>query len=345
MRWTANKDWEETMTMKPTLNRRTFLGTGAAATGVALTAPHIARAAGYPERNIEVIIPTREGGGADRNFRAFTSIWKTKLGTDFEPGFFPGASGRVGYEVYMGKNAPDAYSLIFGNMGPEVLNWAIQEPSFDVDDYFYFGRVDTDPGALFVGAESPLQSLDDIIAAGKTRRLNVGTSRMAHPASIGLLSLGEATGVDFNLIPLSGGKNTVAGAVTGEVDFSVLTSGSVIAAGESVKTLLVFGENRVGARLNDAPSMNEVYGTDLPEMLSSRAFAIHKKAADDHPDRIEKLTSTFKETFEDPALLEAYVAQKGTPEYLNYGGVEECEAFKTAMLELGAKYKALLSGA
>ena len=175
--------------------------------------------------------------------------------------------------------------------------------------------------------------------------MNVGTSRMAHPASIGLLSLGEATGVDFNLIPLSGGKNTVAGAVTGEVDFSVLTSGSVIAAGESVKTLLVFGENRVGARLNDAPSMNEVYGTDLPEMLSSRAFAIHKKAADDHPDRIEKLTSTFKETFEDPALLEAYVAQKGTPEYLNYGGVEECEAFKTAMLELGAKYKALLSGA
>ena len=71
---------------------------------------------------------------------------------------------------------------------------------------------------------------------------------MAHPASIGLLALGEATGADFNLIPLSGGKNTIAGAVTGEVDFSVLTSGSVIAAGEAVKTLLVFGENRVGAR-------------------------------------------------------------------------------------------------
>ena len=327
------------------LSRRKFLGTSAAASGLILAAPNIALAAGYPERNISVIIPTREGGGADRNFRAFSSIWKTKLGADFEPGFFPGASGRVGYEVYMGKNKPDAYSLIFGNMGPEVLNWAMQAPNFDVNDYFYFGRVDTDPGALFVGAESKLQTLDDIIAEGKKRKLNVGTSRMAHPASIGLLSLGEVTGAQFNLIPLSGGKNTVAGAVTGEVDFSVLTSGSVIAAGDAVKTLLVFGENRVGDRLDDAPSMNDVYGTDLPEMLSARAFGIHKKAADDHPDRMDKLMSTFKATFDDPALLEAYVAQKGTPEYLNYGGIEECEAFKSAMLELGAKYKALLTGA
>ena len=327
------------------LSRRKFLGTSAAASGLLLAAPNIARAAGYPERNISVIIPTREGGGADRNFRAFSSIWKTKLGTDFEPGFFPGASGRVGYEVYMGKNKPDAYSLIFGNMGPEVLNWAMQAPSFDVNDYFYFGRVDTDPGALFVGAESKLQTLDDIIAEGKKRKLNVGTSRMAHPASIGLLALGEVTGAQFNLIPLSGGKNTIAGAVTGEVDFSVLTSGSVIAAGDAVKSLLVFGENRVGEQLDNAPSMNDVYGTDLPEMLSSRAFGIHKKAADDHPDRMDKLMSTFKAAFDDPALLEAYVAQKGTPEYLNYGGIEECEAFKSAMLELGAKYKALLTGA
>jgi len=333
------------MTVSTRMDRRRFLRTGAAASGMALALPGIARAASYPDRNIKVIIPTREGGGADRNFRAFSSIWKTKLSADFEPGFFPGASGRVAYEVYMGKNAPDAYSLIFGNMGPEVLNWAMQAPSFDIADYFYFGRVDTDPGCLFVGAESPLKTLDDVIAAGKTRRLNVGTSRMAHPASIGLLALGEETGADFNLIPLSGGKNTIAGAVTGEVDFSVLTSGSVIAAGEAVKTLLVFGENRVGARLNDAPSMNDVYGTELPEMLSSRAFAIHKKAADDFPDRFGVLSRTFRETFDDPALLEAYVANKGTPEYLNYGGVEESAAFMQAMLDLGAKYKPLLTGA
>ncbi|MGR3443472.1 hypothetical protein DU478_00800 [Thalassococcus profundi] len=333
------------MTMTRKLDRRGFLRTGAAASAMTLGLPGIVRAQDYPSGNINVVIPTREGGGADRNFRAFTSVWKEKLGTDFEPGFFPGASGRVGYEIYMGKNEPDAYNLIFGNMGPEVLNWAVQPPSFPLEDYFYFGRVDTDPGALFVGAESPLQTMDDIIAASKERKLNVGTSRMAHPASIGLLALGEELGIEFNLIPLSGGKNTVAGAVTGEVDFSVLTSGSVIAAGDSVKTLLVFGENKVGEGLDNAPNINDAYNMSLPEMLSSRAFAIHQKAADDYPERFDLLQSTFKETFEDPALMEAYVASKGTPEYLNYGGVEECAEFMAAMLELGERYKPLLTGA
>ncbi|MFK7763150.1 MAG: tripartite tricarboxylate transporter substrate-binding protein [Roseobacter sp.] len=327
------------------INRRTLLSTGLAASTLTLATPHLLRGATYPERNLSVYIPTREGGGADRNFRAFSSIWKEKLGAEFEPGFYPGASGRVGYEIYMGKAEPDAYNLIFGNMGPEVLNWAIQAPSFDVSDYFYFGRVDTDPGCLFVGAESPLQSMEKIIEEGKKRTLTVGTSRMAHPASIGLLALGEETGASFNLIPLSGGKNTVAGAVTGEVDFSVLTSGSVISAGESVKTLLVFGENRVGAPLNDAPSINDAFSMDLPEMLSSRAFGIHKAAADAHPDRFDTLVETFNATFEDPALMEAYVAARGTPEYLNQGGVDECAQFVKDMLELGERYKPLLTGA
>ena len=181
------------------LNRRRFLKTTAAASGMMLAMPNIARAADYPDGNINVIIPTREGGGADRNFRAFAGVWKNYLGTDFEPGFFPGASGRVGYEVYMGKNEPDANSLIFGNMGPEVLNWAMKEPDFGLDEYFYFGRVDVDPSCVFVGAESPFQTIEDIVAAGKERTLTVGTSRMAHPASIGILALGEKTGAKFNL--------------------------------------------------------------------------------------------------------------------------------------------------
>lgn len=330
---------------KMKMNRRTLLSTGIAASAMTLAMPGLLRASSFPDRNMKVYIPTREGGGADRNFRAFSSVWKTKLGVDFEPGFYPGASGRVGYEIYMGKAEPDAYNLIFGNMGPEVLNWAVQAPSFDVEDYFYFGRVDTDPGCVFVGAESSLQSIEDIIAEGKKRTLTVGTSRMAHPASIGILALGEATGARFNLIPLSGGKNTVAGAVTGEVDFSVLTSGSVIAAGDSVKTVLVFGENKVGEALDNAQNINDAFDLDLPEMLSSRAFGIHKAAADDHPDRFEKLVETFNATFDDPALMESYVAANGTPEYLNNGGVEECAQFVKDMLELGNRYKPLLTGA
>ncbi len=326
------------------ISRRCLLRSGAAAAAVTIASPYLARAAEYPSQNIDVIIPTREGGGADRNFRAFTSVWKKYLNTNFEPGFYPGASGRVGYEVFMGKAEPNAYNLIFGNMGPEVLNWVVKAPGFSLDDYFYFGRVDTDPGCVFVGAESPFQSIDDIVAAGKKGKLNVGTSRMAHPASIGILALGEKTGARFNLIPLSGGKNTIAGAVTGEVDFSVLTSGTVIAKGDTVRTLLVFGDNLVGDRLDNAPSINDHFGMDLPPMLSARAFAIHRKAVDDYPDRYEKLVTTFAQTFKDPELLAAYEKARGSPEYLNFGDADDCAVYVKSIREIGAQYKSLLSG-
>ena len=333
-------------TWKPT--RRRVLGGSAALAGLAALSAGpfgAAFAAAYPDRNINVIIPTREGGGADRNFRAFTGIWKNFLNTKFEPGFFPGASGRVGYEVYMGKRDADCYNLIFGNMGPEVLNWVVEMPTFDLNAYLYFGRVDTDPGCVFVGKRSKFTSIDQIVDEGKKRRLNVGTSRMAHPASIGILALGEHTGANFNLIPLSGGKNTVAGAVTGEVDFSVLTSGTVAAKRKSVRTLLVFNDKNVlGEALDNAPTMNDHFGTNLPPMLSARAFAIHRAAIDKYPDRFKVLQDTFKQVFNDPGFKPAVLKARGYWEYVNFGGVEECAAYVKDILEIGARFKSLLSG-
>ncbi|MEQ9328101.1 MAG: tripartite tricarboxylate transporter substrate-binding protein [Rhodospirillales bacterium] len=328
-------------------SRRDFLAGTAALAGAGLAATSLPRSAfaAFPEQNIDVIVPTAEGGGADRNLRAFTAIWKKYLKTNFEPGFFPGASGRVGYEVYMGKYKPDCYSMIFGNIGPEVLNWVVKKPSFNLDDFVYFGQVDLDPGVVFVGAESKFKSIDDIVAEGKKRKLNVGTSRLAHPASIGILALGEETGAQFNLVPLSGGKKTVAGAVTLEMDFCVLTSGSVANAGDSVRTLLVFNDKNVlGERLDNAPTMNDHFGTKLPPMLSSRAFGLHKAAIDTYPDRFEIIQTTFKQVFDDPEFRPSYEKLGGNWEYVSYGDMNDCQEFAKNMMALGEKYKSLLTG-
>ena len=160
------------MTSKTELSRRQILKGSAAVGALALGSGAVSsvRAADFPERNIDVVVPTREGGGADRNLRAFTAVWKNHLNTNFEPGFYPGASGRVGYEVYMGRFEADCHSLIFGNMGPELLNWVVEKPSFDIDDYLYWGRVDTDPGCVFVGAESTITSIDHPPTSSTSRR-------------------------------------------------------------------------------------------------------------------------------------------------------------------------------
>ena len=328
------------------LSRRALLKS-ALATGAAVAAldPFTRAFAAYPDHNIDVVIPTRAGGGADRLFRAVTTVWKKHLSTNFQPGFYPGASGRVGYEVFMGKKEPNTYNLLFGNMGPELLNWVVKKPTFPISDCVYFGKIDNDAACIFVSAKSKFKTIDDIVAEGKKRQLNVGTSRLAHPASIGVLALAEKTGAKFNLIPLSGGKNTVAGALTGEVDFSALPASSVVASGATTRAMLIFDDsNPLPGKLNNAPTMNAHFKTDLPPLLSSRAFAIKKAAIDKYPDDFKKLQETLKQTAEDPELKEQIKKSGSDPAFLKYGGVEACQKFAEATLKLGEHYKPLLTG-
>jgi tripartite-type tricarboxylate transporter receptor subunit TctC len=333
-------------------SRRNFIrGSGLVLGSAALgSVPFRADAAAFPSRNIKVFVPTREGGGADRNLRAFTGVWKNYLKTNFEAAFYPGAAGRVGYETYMGKAPGDCYNLLFGNMGPEVLNWVVKKPSFPLSDYFYFARVDVDPSTVFVSAKSPFRTIDDVIAEGKKRTLIVGTSRLAHPASVGILAIGEYTGAKFNLIPLSGGKNTIAGIVTGEMDLGVLPSGSVAKKGTKVlRTLLVFDEkNRLGARLSsfgvNAPAANDHFGTKLPPLVSARAFAIKRKAVDAYPDRFKALNDSLTKVFGDPAYKKAVVKTKAPWENIRYGDAASCKAYVESITAIGERFKPLLKG-
>jgi len=121
--------------------RRSFMAGTTAVAGATLLAGAFSRPAwaAYPERTLEIVIPTAEGGGADRDVRVFASVWQKHINTNFEYSFFPGAAGQVGYEVYGGKREPDCYSLLFANMGPEVIMQALQKPSVKLgQDFVYF---------------------------------------------------------------------------------------------------------------------------------------------------------------------------------------------------------------
>ena len=330
-----------------TLTRRRLLQTMgiASAAGMATGWPRAGLGAEFPERAMQVYIPTRAGGGADRNFRSFSGVWKNYLMAEFEPGFYPGAAGRVGYETYMGKAKDDCHDLIFGNMGPEVLNWVVKAPTFSLDDYFYFMQVDADPGSIFVKSDSPLQSVDDVIAAGKKKTLTVATSRLAHPASLAMLVLARKTGIKVNLIPLSGGKNTRNGVLTGEVELGVLPVTSVMTK-KRLKVLGLFDEkNPVPDRIPDAVLVNTEYQLGIPPLAAGvRAFGIKTSAADKHPDRFEKLVSTGMQVFGDPAYKEAVLKAKAPWEMISPGDRDACRKYVDNITALGKEYRDLLTG-
>ena len=326
-----------------THNRRDFLKLSAAAT--LMTMPGVGFSAGFPDRKIKVYIPTRAGGGADRNFRNFGGVWKNYLNVDLEPSFFPGAAGRVGYETYMGKAADDCYELIFGNMGPEVLNWVVKKPTFSLDDYFYFMMVDADPGSVFISEKSPMKTLEDVIAEGKKRTLTVATSRLAHPASLGMLVLANKTGMKVNLIPLSGGKNTRNGVLTGEVDLGVLPVTTVLRR-KGIKVLGLFDEkNLVSQHTPGAVLINTEYKLGIPPLpAGARAFGIKTSAAEKHPDRFEILRKTGAQVATDPAYKEAVAKGKGVWELIAPGGIEDCRKYVQNITALGQEYRGLLTG-
>ena len=129
------------------------------------------------------------------------------------------------------------------------------------------------------------------------------------------------------------------------MDLSVLTSGTVAAAGTTVRTLLIFNDKNVlGAALNNAPTINDHFGTKLPPLLSARAFAIRTKTADQYPDRMKILNDTVKQVFADPDYKAAVLKLKGHWEYINYGNAADCKKYGDDIVEIGKTFKKYLTG-
>jgi tripartite-type tricarboxylate transporter receptor subunit TctC len=327
--------------------RRGFMAGTTAVAGATLLTGAFSRPAwaAYPERNLEILIPTAEGGGADRDVRVFTSVWQNHINTKFEYSFFPGAAGQVGYEVYGGKREPDCYTLLFANMGPEVIMQALQKPSIKLgQDFVYINQISSEVMSLFVAANSPFQSIEQLVDEGKKRTVTIAVSRLPHPASIGCLALGEETGAKFQLVPYGGGNPSAMAAVTGEVDACALPLANPIKLGEQVKILTTFGKNPAPAETGNAPAVNSVFGTKLPELTSSRGFGLHTKAIEQYPDRVELLRSSMAAVKDDPASPEA-VKKAGLPTaFIDFGDQATAMAAAEGTLELAAKYEALLTG-
>ncbi len=327
----------------PMMTRRMALAGMAGAT----LAPRMAEAqAAFPARNFRVVIPTGQGGGADRLARSFDDGWSKLLGgRQFEYEFFAGAAGQVGYELYTSRRDPDGYNLLFGNMGPEMIMYALQRPRFKFpEDISYFCRIDIDDSAIFVKEGSPFRRVEDIVAEAKRRPVNVAVSRIPHPASIGMLALGEAQGARFNLIPYGGGSPTMVAVMSGEAEVGALPVSGLTAQAGRLKVLAVFAKENVVARLTEnAPTVNQVFGTSIPDLYSSRSWAIHTRAIDRYPDRFRLLEETAARVFNDQDFRAA-LARAGQPdETVRFGNRALCTEYALGMIDLANRYRQQLS--
>jgi len=291
------------------------------------------------------VIPTGQGGGAERLARVFDDFWGPLLKTNFEYSFYPGAAGQVGYELFIHKRERDGYNLLFGNMGPEMIMYALRKPNYRFpEDYQYFCRTDVDDSIIFVRQKSPLRRLEDLAAEAKKRSVNVAVSRLPHPASIGMLALGKAINGRFNLVPYGGGNPTQIAVLNGEVDCGALPLAGVVSLGDQLRILGVFNDDfKLGSYTNNSPPVNKVFGTKIPDLSSSRAWAIHSEVIQKHPDRFALLEKTARQVFQMPAYKEAYKKTGAPVETIQFGDGALCERYARGMVDLANEYRSLLT--
>ena len=326
--------------------RQVLMGMGGTVLAAAATGPAFAQAA-YPSRPFSVIVPTAQGGGADVLLRAFAPLWSGRLRQPFEFTYEPAASGQVAYELYVGQRERDGHNLLFGNMGPELVMYATQSPNYRYpEDITYLFGVDIDDCGIFALKDSPFQTIGDVIEEGKKRTLNVSVTRLPHPGTIGLLLLAEQTGAKFNIIPYGGGNPAITAVLNGEVDIGGGgISGVPNEASGALRVLTIFNRsfNQLAAINEDAPLANEALGTDLPDLYTTRAIAVHTEWANANPDGVALLKSVAQDVFADPQL-EANIRATPQPwEAVKYLDQEACAAYAQGVLDVATRFKDQLS--
>jgi tripartite-type tricarboxylate transporter receptor subunit TctC len=160
-----------------------------------------------------------------------------------------------------------------------------------------------------------------------------------------MLVFARKTGTKVNLIPLSGGKNTRNGVLTGETDLGVLPVTSAMKR-KGLQVVGLFDERNIDpGSLSKAVLVNTEYKLGIPPLpAGARAFGIKRAAVDKHPDRYKKLLDTAKKVFVDPAYKAAFAKTKTPWAVVSPGYAKECKTYVDNITAVGREYRDLLKG-
>ncbi|AYJ50620.1 tripartite tricarboxylate transporter substrate binding protein [Rhodococcus sp. P1Y] len=216
----------------------------------------------FPSGNITLLTPTAAGGATDLTARTLGKQMEADLGVSVIVENRPGGAGSIGMQ-YLADQDANGYTI--GVLPVEVSLLGHQGYSIDPAAYDFLGQVNSQPGTIAVPANSPFQTLDDLITAAKSDPGAITVSN-AGPGSIweaGALELGRVAGVEFTGVPFDGGAPAVTAAVGSQVDAVVAGIGETAPAHADgrLRVLAVFTEDPAPA-LPGVPTATEL-GLDV----------------------------------------------------------------------------------
>lgn len=202
---------------------KTILMNTLVAGALALTV-HAVTAQDYPNKSIRVLVPFAPGGVVDTSARIITSKIAEARGWNFVVDNRPGANGFIAVGAAARANA-DGYTMLAAHTGEFAINPVMfKTMPYDYEkDFLPIIMVSDAPMLVVVNAQSPINSLKDLVAAARAKPGHVtfgspGAGSVNHMASEWLSA---AAGVKTLHVPYKGGAPAVAAVATNEVMFTV----------------------------------------------------------------------------------------------------------------------------
>lgn len=234
---------------------KTWLAGIAASAMVLSAAP---AAAEWPERPIELIVGFAAGGGTDITARTLATFLEKELGGSVVVVNKAGASGALGLGM-VARAKPDGYTLGMTNM-PGLLTLPIERNAgFTAKDFTYLATLVRDPSAFSVKADSPHQSLKDLIEAAKSKPgyISYGSTGVGTDDHLALVLFEMATGSDLNHVPFNGAgplRNAVLG---GHADVGGMNLGEAMPYNGTSLRILGQASDKRSPLAPDVPTFKE----------------------------------------------------------------------------------------
>ena len=220
-----------------------------------------------PVSGLRVMVPNSPGSGYDTTARAWAQVAEEeKLADTIEVFNLEGAGGTVGLQRLVNEtgNADMLMQMGLGVVGAQYSN----RSEATLDQTTPIARLIEEAEAIVVPANSPFQSIDDLVAAWKADPGNTpvgGASNPGGPDHLTPMLLAQQVGVTptaVNYVAYDGGGELLAGILGGDVAFAATGIGEVTepAASGDVRILAVTSEQPVEGV--DAPTLSAA-GVDL----------------------------------------------------------------------------------
>jgi len=319
------------------------MAAGLVLTGCGTTAEGGSAAGGAaegPVTGLRILVPNSPGSGYDTTARAAAQVMEeAELADGIEVFNLEGAGGTVGLQRLVNEeaNADLLMQMGLGVVGAQYSN----QSEATLDQATPVARLIEEAEAIVVPADSPYQSLDQLVQAWSADPGNVpvgGASNPGGPDHLTAMLLAQEVGVDpaaVNYVAYDGGGELLAGILGGQIAFGATGIGEVAeqAAGGQVRILGVTSQEAVEGV--DAPTLTE-QGVDLVFTNWRGIVAapgISEEEAQRHVDLVTEMhdSEAWQQVLEDQGWTDAFITGDEFGSFIQ----EESQRVQSVLGELG----------